>query len=172
MAYDLTGKDYTPPDLIAKVTGSAKYSEDIRIPGMLFCRLLTSPMPHARVVRIDASDALAMEGVVAVLMADEVPRLSGVERQILTNTPHYVGEPILAVAAVDEKIAENAIAAIRIEFERLPFSVDPLSSLHPEGTEARVDGNVPSASLVEGALDNDAVDPGVRRLHWSAEQFR
>ncbi|MGH8465365.1 MAG: xanthine dehydrogenase family protein molybdopterin-binding subunit, partial [Pseudomonas sp.] len=122
-------------------------------------------------MRIDASDALAMEGVVAVLMADEVPRLSGVERQILTNTPHYVGEPILAVAAVDEKIAENAIAAIRIEFERLPFSVDPLSSLHPEGTEARVDGNVPSASLVEGALDNDEVDPGVRRLHWSAAQF-
>ena len=171
MAYDLIGKDYTPPDLIAKVTGSARYSEDIRVPGMLFCRLLTSPMPHARVVRIDATEALAMEGVVAILTADEVPQRGGVDSQILTNEPHYVGEPILAVAAVDEKIAENAIAAIRIDYERLPFSVDPLSSLHPDGTDARSDGNVPSASLVEGALDNDEVDPGVRRLRWTARDF-
>src|SRR5690606_5034348 len=171
MTYDLIGKDYTPPDLIAKVTGTAKFAEDFRVQGMLFCRLLTSPMPHARVVRIDTSEALAMEGVVAVLTADEVPRLSAVDRQILTNTPHYVGEPILAVAAVDEKTAENAIAAIRIDFERLPFSVDPLASLHPDGTDARVDGNVPSASLVEGALDNDEVDPGVRRVRGTAEQF-
>jgi CO/xanthine dehydrogenase Mo-binding subunit len=56
----LIGQDYMPPDVRAKVTGRAKYAEDIRADGMLFCRLLTSPMPHARVRNIDASVALAM----------------------------------------------------------------------------------------------------------------
>jgi len=69
----LIGQDIIPPDLVAKVTGRAKYAEDFRADGMLFCRLLTSPMPHARVRNIDASRALKMKGVVAVLTADEVP---------------------------------------------------------------------------------------------------
>ena len=71
----LIGRDFTPPDLHAKVTGRAKYAEDFRADGMLFCRLLTSPMPHARVRNIDASEALAMEGVVAILTADELPEV-------------------------------------------------------------------------------------------------
>ena len=58
----LIGTNYTPPDLVAKVTGRAKYAEDFRADGMLFCKLLLSPMPHARVKRIDASAALAMPG--------------------------------------------------------------------------------------------------------------
>lgn len=74
MAYRLLGKDFTPPDLVAKVTGGAKYAEDFRAEGMVFCKLLTSPMPHAKVRNIDASEALAMDGVIAVLTADEVPQ--------------------------------------------------------------------------------------------------
>ncbi len=61
--YKLIGKNYTTPDLYAKVTGQAKYAEDFRAEGMLFCKLLLSPMPHARVKRIDANAALAMPGV-------------------------------------------------------------------------------------------------------------
>ena len=61
--YKLLGRNYTTPDLIAKVTGRAKYAEDYRADGMLFCKLLLSPMPHCRVRRIDASAALAMPGV-------------------------------------------------------------------------------------------------------------
>ena len=57
MAYDLLGKNFTPPDIHAKVTGKAKYSEDFRVDGMVFCKVLTSPMPHARVTSIDASAA-------------------------------------------------------------------------------------------------------------------
>ena len=72
MAYDLLGKNFTPPDVHAKVTGKAKYAEDIRVDGMVFVKLLTSPMPHARVTSIDASAALAMPGVHGVLTADEV----------------------------------------------------------------------------------------------------
>jgi xanthine dehydrogenase molybdenum-binding subunit len=58
--HKLIGKDYQTPDLYAKVTGQAKYAEDYRAEGMLFCKLLLSPLPHARVKRIDASAALAI----------------------------------------------------------------------------------------------------------------
>ena len=91
MAYTLLGHDFTPPDLAAKVTGKAKYAEDFRADGMLFCRLLTSTMPHAR-VKIDATEALAMEGVVAVLTADDVPPAAAPQEPILTNEPLFVGQ--------------------------------------------------------------------------------
>ena len=115
MANVLLGKNFTPPDVYGKVTGKAKYAEDFRAEGMLFCRLLTSPMPHGRVRTIDASAALAMEGVVAILTADELPEVPAPRAPILTNEPHYVGEPILAVAAVDETTAEEAIAKIKVD---------------------------------------------------------
>ena len=61
---ELLGKDFTPPDIRGKVTGAAKYAEDFRMDGLLFCRLLTSPMPHARVTNIDLTEALSMAGAV------------------------------------------------------------------------------------------------------------
>lgn len=142
MAYTLLGNDFVPPDLRGKVTGQAKFAEDFRAEGMLFCRLLVSPLPHARVVSIDASDALAMEGVFAVLTADDVPSTPAPATPILTNEPLFVGEPIVAVAAVDETTAQDAIDRLAVGFEPLPFTVDPLESLYPGGPNARSDGNV------------------------------
>src|SRR5688572_32929903 len=80
----LIGANYIPPDHLAKVTGRAKYAEDFRADGMLFAKLLLSPMPHARVRGIDTSAALAIPGVRAILTADEVPDLNGAEKA-LTN---------------------------------------------------------------------------------------
>src|SRR5204863_7417147 len=71
--YKLIGHNYQTPDIVAKVTGRAKYAEDYRADGMLFVKLLLSPMPHARVRNIDASEALKMPGVHAILTADDVP---------------------------------------------------------------------------------------------------
>lgn len=142
MAYDLIGKNFTPPDIYGKVTGKAKYAEDYRAEGMVFCRLLTSPIPHARVKKIDSSAALKMKGVLGVLTADEVPPFPPPNNPILTNEPLYVGDPILAVAAESEQLAQDAIDAIKIEYEALPFVVDPLDSLHPSGPTARNNGNV------------------------------
>src|SRR3984893_5170472 len=68
----LIGKNYPTPDLYAKVTGLAKYAEDYHADGMLFCKLLLSPLPHAPVRHIDTRAALAMPGVKAILMADEI----------------------------------------------------------------------------------------------------
>src|SRR4029453_5152114 len=107
----LVGQNYTTPDLIAKVTGKAKYAEDFKADGMLFAKLLVSPMPHARVRRVDTSAALAMPGVKAILPADDLPapadtvndfgqtiQANRKGEQALSNEPLYEGEPILAVA--------------------------------------------------------------------------
>src|SRR5438132_11489762 len=125
----LVGTNYTTPDLIAKVTGRAKYAEDFRAEGMLFCKLLLSSMPHARVRRLDASAALAMPGVKAILTVDDLPKAAGQPgprgERALTDEPLYQGEPIAAVAAVDELTAAEAIERIRLDLEPLPFVVDP-----------------------------------------------
>ena len=105
-------------------------------------------MPHARVSRLDLSEALALPGVKAILTADELPapgdsmtdgggviKANPLGERALTNEPKYQGEPILAVAAVDELTAGEAIERIHIEFEPLPFVVDPLETLRPAGAE-------------------------------------
>jgi xanthine dehydrogenase molybdenum-binding subunit len=149
----LIGQDYTTPDLVAKVTGKAKYAEDYRVEGMLFAKLLCSTHPHAKVT-FDTSAALAMPGVKAILTADDMPgaavgatlgegvQASAQAERGLTNEPLYQGEPILAVAAIDEKTAAEAIEAIVIHYEPLPFVVDPIESLRPNGANARLQGNV------------------------------
>ena len=139
--YKLIGKNYTTVDLVAKVTGRAKYAEDFRADGMLFTKLLLSPMPHGRVRSLDTSAALAMPGVEAVLTADDLPEVEAPQEQMLTNEPLYEGEPILAVAATTEELAADAIERIQIDIEPLPFAIDPLESLRPGGSNARLEGN-------------------------------
>jgi len=73
MAYNLIGKDFVPVDITAKVTGRAKYAEDFRADGMVFCKSLTSPIPHAKIRRLDTSAALKIEGVLGILTDDDVP---------------------------------------------------------------------------------------------------
>jgi len=149
----LVGQNYTTPDLVAKVTGKAKYAEDYRVEGMLFCKLLVSPYPHARVTHLDTSAAMAHPGVKGIITADDMPgpaagatlgegvQASQISERGLTNEPLYQGEPILALAAVDELTAAEAIEKIDITFEPLPFVVDPIESLRPGGPNARTTGN-------------------------------
>jgi len=180
--YKLIGKNYTTPDLYAKVTGQAKYAEDFRAEGMLFCKLLLSPMPHARVKRIDTSAALAMPGVKGILTADDLPapadtltdngtviKASKWGERGLTNEPVYQGEPILAVAAVDELTAAEAIEKIEIDFQPLPFVVDPLDTLRPGGPNPRTDGNVWTRPAAAGSQAPGA--PVVTELKWTKADF-
>jgi len=183
VAEPLVGRNYTTPDLLAKVTGRAKYAEDFRADGMLFARLLLSPLPHARVRRIDTSAAEAMPGVRAILRASELPapadtvtdlgetiRANPMGERALSDEPVYAGEPVLAVAAVDEETAAAAIEAIDIEWEPLPFVVDPLVSLRPDGPSPRAEGNTwgrtppPAPGQPPGPL---VVQP----LKWTADDF-
>ena len=231
--YKLIGHNYVLPDFVAKVTGAAKFAEDVRAEGMLYCRLLLSPMPHARVRRIDADEALKMPGVRAMLTAADLPvvaapsgppappapapaaapvaapdagaRRSGAPgarrgqggiavdedgnplqggagrsgraqraavpaaapaaapappavrgEAALTMEPLYQGEPILAIAAVDEETAAAAIERINVEYEPLPFVVDPLDSLRPGGPNARREGNVLQGTSIVDVKWTDA----------------
>ncbi|MGD0162139.1 MAG: xanthine dehydrogenase family protein molybdopterin-binding subunit [Candidatus Sulfotelmatobacter sp.] len=180
--YKLIGKNYQTPDLYAKVTGQAKYAEDFRADGMLFCKLLLSPMPHARVRRIDSRAALALPGVKAILTADDLPapadtltdngtviKASKWGERGLTNEPLYQGEPILAVAAVDELTAAEAIEKIHIDFDPLPFVIDPLDTLRPSGPNPRTDGNVWTRPVAPGSQGPGA--PVVTELKWTSADF-
>ena len=152
---NLVGKNYTTPDLLAKVTGRSRYAEDFRAEGMLFCRLVLSQMPHGRVKSIDASEALAMPGVKGILTADDLPPIADSVNdngtvikankwgeRALNNEPMFEGCPIMAVAAVDELTCAEAIEKIKIDMEPLPFVVDPLETLRPGGPNPHRDGNV------------------------------
>jgi CO/xanthine dehydrogenase Mo-binding subunit len=152
MAHKLLGQDFTPHDVMAKVTGEAKFAEDFRAEGMVFARLLSSPYPHARVRSIDTSAALAMPGVVGVLLPSDVKNPEAPEIPLLTMEPAYVGAPILLLAAESETMAQDALEKIVIDFEPLPFSVDPLASLHPDKPNARSDGNIGANGVPFGTL--------------------
>jgi xanthine dehydrogenase molybdenum-binding subunit len=186
--YKLIGKDYPTPDLYAKVTGKAKYAEDFRIDGMLFCKLLLSPVPHGRVKHLDIEKAMAMPGVKAILTQDDLPapadsvtdlgvtiKANPLGEKALTNEPLYHGEPVLAVAAVDEYTAAEAIEAIDIEFEPLPFAVDPLDTLRPGGPNPRVGGNVwirpPMPQPKPGEKPSSPPLPHIGELKWTEADF-
>jgi CO/xanthine dehydrogenase Mo-binding subunit len=160
MAYRLIGQNFQPVDLEAKVTGRAKYAEDFRADGMVFAKMLCSPVPHGRIKRIDTAAALKMPGVVGVLTADDCPSFPPPQLPILAKDEvFYVGEPILVVAAETELQAANAIEAIKVDFEILPHVTDPLDSLFPSGPDARSNGNVAATQI------------NLQTVKWGAEDF-
>lgn len=186
VGHKLIGKDYQTADLYAKVTGLAKYAEDYHADGMLYCKLLLSPLPHARVKHLDVRQALAMPGVKAILTADELPppadsltdngtviRANPKSEKALTMEPLYQGEPILAVAAVDEFTAAEAIEKIRIDFDPLPFVIDPLDTLRPGGPNPRTEGNIwvsaPPPAATPGSRPPSPPTIGV--LKWTESDF-
>ncbi|MDR1988617.1 MAG: xanthine dehydrogenase family protein molybdopterin-binding subunit [Acidobacteriaceae bacterium] len=183
MASTLVGQNYTTPDLVAKVTGKAKYAEDYQAEGMLICRLLTSPLPHAKARRIDTSAALAMPGVKAILLPSDIPgpadtvtdlgqtiRASQLGEKALTDEPLYQGEPVLAVAAVDELTAIEAIERIEIDWEPLPFNVDPIDSLRPGRPMPRTEGNVWIRPQVQPGQPPQP--PEIQEFQWTNEDFK
>ncbi len=164
------GKDFTPPDIEGKVTGAARYAEDFKREGMVFARLLTSPLPAGRVISIDTSEAEAMEGVVGILTTEDLPQPPPpANPSLASDTISYIGQPILAVAAETEQIAENAIEKIRIEFERLPFVTDPLDTLVEGGPNPYPQGNTLIRNAGEAAAGTTAAGTDVGEIKWSAD---
>lgn len=118
-------------DYLQKVTGEAIFASDVVVPGMLQGKILRSTVPHARIRSIDTSAALAIPGVVAVLTGADLAHLPGAanrwglylrDREVIAiEKVRYVGDPVAAVAALDEATAEEAMEAIVVEYEPLPF---------------------------------------------------
>ncbi|MFQ5917443.1 MAG: xanthine dehydrogenase family protein molybdopterin-binding subunit, partial [Candidatus Binatia bacterium] len=114
-------------DGIEKVTGKALYTGDIELPGMAYAKILRSPLPHAKLVRIDASKAESLPGVLAVLTRDDLtglnPRYGATYKDqsiVAVEKVRYVGDPVAAVLAVNESVAEEALTLFDVEYEELP----------------------------------------------------
>lgn len=123
-------------DAKEKVTGMAKYLDDLSFPGMLYAKILRSPHPHANILRIDTSKAAALPGVRAVITAADCPAnkfgLEIADVNILAvDKARYVGDEVAAVAADTEEIAEEAVRLIEVEYELLEVVDDPLRAMEP-----------------------------------------
>ncbi len=138
-ALRVVGKALRKLDATAKVLGVTKFADDLSLPRMLYCKLLRSPHPHARIVRIDAARALALSGVKAVLTGKDLPIPFGIlpvsqdEHALALDKARFVGDPVAGVAAVSEEVATAALDLIAVEYEPLRPIRDHLDAVeHPE----------------------------------------
>jgi CO/xanthine dehydrogenase Mo-binding subunit len=127
------GKRIPKRDAIDKVTGRAAYIQDLKVPGMLYGKILRSKYPHARIVRMDTSKAKNLLGVRAVITADDVPviRYGFMKDQpvLKSGKVRSYRDEVAAVAAIDPDIAEEAIHLIEVEYEALPGVFDPIEAM-------------------------------------------
>jgi CO/xanthine dehydrogenase Mo-binding subunit len=134
-------------DAVSRVTGAARYTGDVRLPGMLSAKVLRSPHAHARIVEIRTARAMALEGVKAIITHQncQVPWSSGDTRnaRLLFNNPvKFAGEAVAAVAAVNAHVAEEALQLIEVRYEPLPFVLDPEAALKPGTVAIHPGGNL------------------------------
>lgn len=136
MASKLVGRPIPRLEGAEKVSGTLHYAADFQIPGALWAKMLRSPHPHARIAKIDSARAAALPGVHAVVTgADIPPVLTGLRMKdmpvLARERVRFVGEPVAAVAADSEEIAEEALALIDVQYEMLPYVTDPLKAIEP-----------------------------------------
>jgi len=134
-------------DTLQRVTGGAKYTNDIYLPGMLYARVLRSPHPHARIRKIDLTKALALPGVKAILTHEncDIVWNSGDQlgqRKLFNNPVRFAGDPVAAIAAANRHIAEDATHLIEVDYEVLPFLTDLEEALKPGAVPIHTGGNL------------------------------
>ncbi|MDP8922416.1 MAG: xanthine dehydrogenase family protein molybdopterin-binding subunit [Chloroflexota bacterium] len=145
-----------------KVTGQARYGDDLRLHGLLHARLVLGLHAHARIRRIDASRALGLPGVVAVIGADDLasvlkgPVTSRASEALARGETRFCGQPVAAVLAESEAVAEDALALVDVEYDELPAVLEPLDALRPDAPAIWPDG-LPGRKVTE-----DADDPATR----------
>jgi 4-hydroxybenzoyl-CoA reductase subunit alpha len=133
--FSIIGKRVALVDSAGKTTGQGKYADDLSLPGMLTGKILHSPYPHALIKKIDASRALALEGVVTVVTGPDAPNKYGIlpvghdETALAVEKVRYVGDNVACVVATSEAVAERALELIDVEYELLPAWFDPEDSM-------------------------------------------
>ena len=140
--YKIVGTRVHRPDGNEKVTGKIKYTSDLKFSGMLYGKVLRSHYPHARILRIDYSKAKELQGVVEVIIAEDVPNNKGIIGLTIadcgvlaSDKVRYIGDAVAAVAAVSEEIAEKALELIEVKYEVLPAVFDPEEAMKPEAPQ-------------------------------------
>ena len=173
--FAVVGKRIVQKDTPIKATGAAKYGVDIKLSGMLVGKVLRSPYPHARIERIDKSKAEKITGVEAVISWEDTPKiiyassfrdlpmapsgsLQRADEYVLTDKARYIGDAVAAVAAVNERVAEEALQAIKVEYEELPFVINPRDAVKPGAPKLHdyADNNIAvrvSYPLAEGDVE-------------------
>lgn len=142
-ALKFVGKKTQRIDGPERVTGKAVYTADVQLPGMLYGKILRSPHPHAKIKKIDTRKAERLPGVRAVLSFKNTPKIS-FRRQtfIFDEIVRYVGDEVACVIADTEEIAQDALELIEVEYEVLPFVLDPEEALQPNAPKLYPDGNL------------------------------
>ncbi len=131
------GKPTTRVDGVARVTGQAVYTRDLYLPGMLIGRFLRCPLPHARIQRIDSSKAEALDGVWCVWHRYQPPPITHLgNTEIFAEELAYEGAEVAFVVATDERVLEEALAAIEVEYEPLAFVSDLSTAMEPDAPTA------------------------------------
>ncbi len=159
MTLSTVGKNVTRTDLRDKLTGEAKYSADLKLPGMLYGTVLRSPHPHAEITGIDAESARRLPGVFAVVTPFEVPqgRLAH-DVAVLDTRVRFVGDEVAVVAAVDMDTARRALDLIRVDYRVLPFVLEPEDALKDDAVAIHPGGNLASDPI---SLERGDVERGL-----------
>lgn len=141
--YSVVGQSVFRTDANPKVTGRALHVGNIEMPGMLHVAVLRSPYPHARIQRIEKSRAEALDGVAVVLTGAEIAKMPGIDPHfgpafrdqpiLAVEKVCYAGDPVVAVAAVDKRTAEDALQRVEVDYEPLPAVHDVLEAVKPDG---------------------------------------
>ncbi len=174
---DIVGRSVPRDDARAKATGTATYTDDIKLPGMLHGALLRSPVAHARIVRVDTSRAEALFGVKSVITGAALPKVKygnwrlfpnlQDEHALAVDRVRFIGDEIAAVAAVDKETALEALALIDVEYEELPAVFDSASAL-AEGAPLLHDES-PGNLSVERKIDFGDVDAAFSEADYVRE---
>jgi CO/xanthine dehydrogenase Mo-binding subunit len=151
--YSIAGTSAHRVDGVEKVTGKAIYTSDIQLPGMAHARILRSPIAHAKLVKVDASRAKELPGVIATLTRDDIQRFNykyGATYKdqsiVAVDKVRYVGDPVAAVLADDAATAEQALELIEVEYDELP-KVTNLEDATAAGAALVHDAGVARAEL-------------------------
>jgi len=168
---DVVGQTVQRPEAVEKVTGKAVYADDITFPDMLYGATLRAGIPHGKIITLDTSRAKALEGVRAVLTAEDIPgrinhglivqdwpALVGVGEKV-----RYVGDAVAVVAADTRHIAAKALTLIDVEYEPLPVVTDPVAAKEPDAPLVHEEGNllkhikVDKGDIVQGFAEADII---------------
>ena len=161
----VVGKNVPRLDAIDKATGRAKYGVDLKMDDMLYAKILRSPYPHARVVKIHTTKAESHLRVRAIVTINEIPKVVGAIGKLMTeegrkrlyildNVVRFIGDPVAAVAAEDEGAAEEVLSLIDVEYEQLPPVFDPVEAMQQNAPKIHEGGNIAFHSLKEfGNID-------------------
>ncbi len=141
----IIGKPFRRVDGRAKVTGATRFADDLTFPRMVFARLVRSTVPHANILSIDLSEAEKVPGYLGALTGKEVPIPFGIlpvsqdEHALCPDRVRFVGDPVVAVAAVTEDAAYEAALKVKVKYETLPtISFDRRGARHAGAADARV----------------------------------